>query len=96
MVKQLIFDTQEDCFYLLCNMYMEKIGFYLMKLPEDKPINDQESDDHMFVIKLQNMLSINDASIDLYMPPQGSKELLLSYKSIYLNTFTVVVFDISS
>jgi len=41
------------------------------------------------------MLDINDASIDIYISPQGSKELLISYKSININTFTVVIFDIS-
>ena len=52
-----------------------------------------------FLIKLKNKLDIGDTSLQINqeMQPDGSimKELVISYKCIYINTYNVVVMDIT-
>jgi hypothetical protein len=47
-------------------------------------------------MKLKNKLDIADANIFvLRNPDRMYKELVLSYKTIYLNTYNITVLDIS-
>jgi len=47
-------------------------------------------------MKLKNKLDISDANIFvLRNPVKMYKELILSYKTIYLNTYNITVLDIS-
>jgi hypothetical protein len=57
-----------------------------------------------FLIKFNNKLDIGDTSLQIYKDWQlnektkkqaKSKELVISYKTIYINTYNVVVMDIS-
>ena len=38
-VTQIIHDSEERCFYLLCNRFATKTGIYLVKFDEDDPQN---------------------------------------------------------
>ena len=49
-----------------------------------------------FIINMGNKLDIADANIFvLRNPDKMYKELVLSYKTIYLNTYNITVLDIS-
>lgn len=87
-VKNLVFDGYDNSFYLVSNKYKEKLGLYLVKVFQDEPTSYQ------FILKWKNKLSIDDVSISL-INNQEQSEMIISYKSIYINTQNVIVADIS-
>lgn len=48
------------------------------------------------MIKHKNKLDIEDANVSINTRSPYSRELVVSYKSIFINTFTVIVLDIST
>jgi hypothetical protein len=49
-----------------------------------------------FLLKIKNKLEIGNANIAVNLfPDKNYKELILSYKSIYINSYMVTVIDIS-
>lgn len=93
-IKQIIYDNEDDVFYVLCNKYEEKLGFFVLKIRENDPYNSR------FLIKWKNKLDIGDASI-FVLRTSGSrgsniKEIIISFKTIFINTYNIVVMDISS
>jgi hypothetical protein len=46
-------------------------------------------------MKLKNKLDIGDATVAVNSRSSVSKELVIAYKTIYINTFTIIVLDIS-
>lgn len=68
-------------FYMISNKHNDKLGFYMIRICEFDP------GDHKFLMKLVNGLQIGDANIFLLRNEEFKyKELLISYKTIYLNT----------
>lgn len=60
-------------------------------------MKDDDTNDVNFLIKYNNKLEIGDASISVLRDKQnGFKELVLSYKTIFINTYTVHVMDIAN
>jgi len=52
---------------------------------------------HKFILKVLNGLEISDADIAaIHYPQKNYKELVLSFKTIFLNTYTIFVIDIST
>ena len=89
-IKEIIYDDEARLFYLLANKYMEKLGVFLIKFDEDEPTK------HIFYLKYKNKLDIADADIAVMRNKQKQlKELIVSYKSININTYNVYVVDIS-
>jgi hypothetical protein len=76
---------------MLCNSFQEKIGLFLIRFD----LNDPNI--HKFIIKWKNKLDIADADLFI-IKTKGSnyRELVVSYKTIYINTYNVKVVDISS
>lgn len=95
-IKQVVYDYEDQAFYVMANRYKGKLGFFVIRFQEEDP------DDSHFLIKLKNKLEINDANI-FVMRTMGQgpeknnnyKELVLSFKTIYLNAFNITVLDIS-
>ena len=81
-IKEMIYDEEDACFYLLANKYAEKLGLYLIRFNESNP------EDYVFPLKFQNKLSIGDADISINRG-ESYKELIISYKTIYMNTYSV-------
>jgi hypothetical protein len=81
-------------FYLLSNKYEEKLGFFVLKMHENDPYNSR------FLIKWKNKLDIGDSNIFVLRSSghrgQNIKEIIISYKTIFINTYNIVVMDISS
>lgn len=90
-IKFVKYDNDDNSFYILCNKYKEKLGFYLLKTDADRPLK------HRFIIKWKNKLDIEDTNVfKLLDSNRGYKELCVSYKSIYINTYSIMVIDIGS
>jgi hypothetical protein len=78
-------------YYLLANKHHGKLGLFLIKFNENNPKS------HKFLIKYKNKLSISDADIAVLRNDVSNyKELIISYKTIFINTYTVRVIDIST
>jgi hypothetical protein len=89
-IKEIIHDEDDGVFYILANKYEEKLGFFLIKMNADNP------DEHRFLTKYKNKLDIGDCSIKVMRDIDfGFKELVISYKTIYINTYNVHVLDIT-
>ena len=48
------------------------------------------------MIKHKNKLDIEDANIAINIRSPYSRELVVSYKTIFINTFTIIVLDITT
>ena len=88
----------EDKFYMLANKFDRKLGYFLLELPEKKPKDDQPP---KFLIRWTNKLEIGDAGLHLLeIQREGCdkpvKELVVSYKQIYVNLYTVFVIEIET
>lgn len=95
-IKEIMYEPEDKKYFLLFNKYEEKLGFYILEFEEDDPSKPPD-----FLIKWKNKLDIGDPNISILRgPPVHSgktklKELIISYKSIFINTYNVVVMDIS-
>ena len=77
----------------MSNKYQEKLGFFILKIHEDEPKNNRQE---KFLIKWKNKLDIGDPNIFvLRNHKKGLKELIVSYKVIYMNIYNVISMDIS-
>ena len=95
MIKQIIYDSEDQIFYILANMYQGRLGFFMICFHE---LDDIDAPDFKpyFLIKLKNKLDIADANIHvLRNKEERYKELLVSYKTIFVNTYNLTVIDIS-
>ena len=89
-IKEIIHDQEDRVFYILANKYDEKLGFFLIKMSES------DTNKFSFLTKYKNKLDIGDATVSVLRDREkGYKELVLSYKTIYINTYNVHVMDIS-
>ena len=89
-IKEIIHDQEDGFFYVLANKYDEKLGFFLIRM------NDSDTNDFKFLTKYKNKLDIGDATVSVLRDREkGYKELVISYKTIYINTYNVHVMDIT-
>lgn len=79
-------------FYILSNKYEEKLGFFVLKIKEGQPYKSENS----FLIRWKNKLDIGDTNIQVLRNyEKGIKEIIISFKTININTFNLMVMDIS-
>ena len=89
-IKEVVYDPDDGCFYLAANRYQEKLGVFIVRFDENDPTNS------CFFLKFKNKLEITDADIGVLRCERNRiKELVLSYKTIHSNVYTVMVVDIS-
>ena len=90
LMKEIIHDEEDKVFYILANKYDEKLGFFLLRM------NDSDPSDHKFLTKWKNKLELGDADLFVLRDyEKGYKELVISYKTIYINTYNIMIYDIS-
>ena len=82
-IKSIIYD--KGSFYLLANKTRGKLGYYLIRMDERKPItkNEQGVDElnGEMIINRGNKLDIGDANMFVLRNKEhGYKELIVSYK----------------
>jgi hypothetical protein len=105
--KQLIYDNGH--FYLIANKRLDKLGFYLLKICAMEPFgpnnnkNTPQDKERMFMINWENKLDIGDVNIEVREDRNWNeflkrevvkRELVVGYKSIYINVYSVFVIDI--
>lgn len=67
------------------------MGVFLIKFHQDRV------ESYSFLLKWKNKLQIADADLFiLHNKEAGFRELVISYKTIYINTYNVKVIDISN
>ena len=87
-------------FFLLANKTRGKLGLFLIRMDEKYPmIMDRSTGSQQlngeFIIQEGNKLNIADANLFvLSNDRQGYRELILSYKTMYINTFNCNVIDL--
>lgn len=68
----------------------DQLGFFLFKIKYDKPKKPK------FKIIMKTKLDIANCGMSVSVnPQQGLKELVITYKSIYVNIFNIMVVDLS-
>lgn len=89
-LKCVTIDKDSDSFFILANKMEQQLGFFLFKIKYDKPKKPK------FKIIMKNKLDIGNCNMIVSLnPAQGLKELIISYKSIYVNTYQVMVVDLA-
>lgn len=89
-IKTCIYDEEENVYYVIANKYLDKMGFFVLK------IDPKNSDNSPFIIKWKNRLDIDDAQIFiLHDKKTGLKELIIGCKIIYINVYSLFALDIS-
>ena len=89
-IKDIVFDSEDGYFYFLCNKKQEKLGFFLIKFKENDPY------DYVDLTMWKHRLDIDNANLFILRGKDPStnkyfKELVVSYKTIYINTYMVCV-----
>ena len=90
MIKKIIFDEEDRVFYLLANKYSQMLGFFIIRMNEENPLNGFQ-----FLTKYKNKLDIGDCNIFVHRS-DGQKELIVSYKTVFINTYNIVIIDIAN
>jgi hypothetical protein len=90
LIKNIKFESETREFYVLCNREGQKLGFYVLKFSE-KDVHRNK-----FLIKFQNKLDIGDVEMYINYLESGNREMVIGYKSIYINIYTITVLDITS
>lgn len=89
-IKEIINDHEDQCFYLVANKYQDKLGVFIIRFDEDDPNHSN------FFLKYKNKLDIADVDIAVSRCEINNlKELIIGYKTIHSNIYTVQVVDIS-
>jgi hypothetical protein len=91
-IKFILYDEEDKMFYILCNRKSGIIGFFLFKIAEMDPSKVT------YLTSWRHQLEIDDANIAISRGTDKDgpfKEMIVSYKTIYINTFTVVTKDLS-
>lgn len=88
MIREITFDQQSKYFYILCNNHDDKLGVYILGFPENSLQKMR------FLMRDSNKLDIGEAHIVINRRNPTSRELILSFKTIYINTFTIMCLDI--
>ena len=90
-IKEITYDDEDNAFYALANRCAGKLGIFLIRFDEKRPQK------HKFILRIFNGLEIGDCDIAaIHYPGKGYKELVVTYKSIFLNQYTIFVLDIST
>ena len=83
-IKEIIYDSDDRMVYILANKYQDKLGVFIVRFSELDPNNFN------FFLKFKNKLDIADADIAVLRCNETKlKELIVSYKTIHSNIYTV-------
>jgi len=90
-IKEITYDEDDKIFYILTNKLNEKLGFFVLSMKENDPEGAK------FLIKWKNKLDIGDTNFYvLRNRAENLKEIIISFKTIYINTYNVVCMDVSN
>ena len=90
-IKELEYDSEDKCFYIIGNRFNTKFGVFIAKFDEMNP------QDFEFILKMKTGLMIDCADIEIIRDKVNMyKELIITFKTQYLNTFNLQVLDLST
>lgn len=90
MFKSCKYDADEKRFIIMSNRLDDKQGLYILSLPEN---NFQKA---VFLLKWKTKLEISDCGLYFIEDKEkGFREVVASYKTIYVNTYNVIAIDIT-
>jgi hypothetical protein len=90
LIKNIKFESETREFYLLCNREGTKLGFFVLRF------NEKDVKEFKFLIKYTNKLDIGDVEMFLNYRTETSREMIIGYKTIYINLYNIMVLDITS
>jgi hypothetical protein len=90
LIKNIKFESETREFYLLCNREGTKLGFFVLRF------NEKDVKEYKFLIKYTNKLDIGDVEMFLNYRTETSREMIIGYKTIYINLYSIMVLDITS
>ena len=82
----------EGFFYILANKRKGLLGYYLARMDQNDPMKYKKNESKLYIINASNRLDIGDSSITL-LYHDNRRLLIVSYKSILINTFRIFVID---
>jgi len=86
--------SDDEYFYILANKKDAKLGYFLLSIEIDNPSNDSE-----YLIKWSNKLDIGNCDMHILtevIDGETQKSIVISYKSIGINTFNLFVIDLKT
>lgn len=87
-IKEVKYDKDENAFFILANKMQGKLGFFVIRMFASDP------DNYKFLVRWKNKLDIGDTNIEIVRnKANGFKELCISYKTIFINTFNIMLLD---
>jgi len=90
-IKEIEYDADDKVFYMLFNNYQEKFGLFIIRFSENDPTKRK------FILAVKNSLQIDDADVVVSRDEENKhKELVISYKTIYMNTYNMQIVDLVS
>lgn len=93
-LKHILVD--EDTCYLLCNKMHNMLGQYLVQFRKNEISDQDELKDHNLLVNLRQGNYISDCDLSILKRSDGGKCIVLSFKSIYINTQTIIVIDLET
>ena len=85
------YDAESNSLYIIANRLQGKLGFYILNLVINDPYPGGKN---KFVLKWDRSLDIGDCAINILRDPiNGYKEIVISYKTIFINVYTIMVID---
>ena len=92
-IRSIIYSKDMKKFYLMANKRKSFLGYYLMEIDEMEP----EEKEPIFLINWKSKLDIGDAAMFFIKNEEREiNHLVLSYKSIYINAYNVLVIDLKT
>ena len=90
LIKNVKYESKTGDFYLLCNRNQIHLGFYVLRF------NAEDVYKYKFLINFKNKLDIGDVEMSINYRDDGSREVVIGYKSIYINVYTINILEIST
>lgn len=99
LIRNIIYDEEDHKFYFLSNKQGGSLGFFLVEFSQRNPR------DFKYMTMWQHKLDIDDANIYILRGKdkiqhgvegqQSYKELIISFKTQFINTYNVIIQDLS-
>jgi hypothetical protein len=85
--KCIIYNDEDNQFYVIANRFQSKLGVYVVS------VSAEDYSQIRFLFKLDTNLNIDAANLYINLS-NGLKELIISFKTIYMNSFSIYILDL--
>ena len=92
-IKEIQIDKQDKIVYMIANRHKDDLGIFIVQFMEDDPfVNDTT----VFLVKWKTRLVIGDVALHILRDEaRNYKEIVISYKTIYINVYSIIVLDLN-